>query len=195
MKDLIGPGLHETSVIAEEYPLLESFAKGLAPEFDRHSRRQGNIILQLISKDVAGVALGSSLCLQRHGNRMFACFARVVSTSLSSNRRTVQISCATCADYPRHSRLHVVVQTSRKIGRFVGCSQAQWTDRLGRRQWKENIGYHRRSLSETAMYRMKCCFGDHLKNRLIENQKTETRLRSNILNKFTHLGLPQFEWS
>ena len=46
--------------------------------------------------------------------------------------------------------------------------------RRGRRQWKKHIGYHCRSLSETAMYRMKCCFGDHLKNRLIENQKTET---------------------
>ena len=67
--------------------------------------------------------------------------------------------------------------------------------RRGRRQWKEGVGYHRRSLSETAMHRMKCCFGDHLKNRLIENQRTETRLRSKILNKFTRLGLPEFEWS
>src|SRR3990170_2285711 len=65
----------------------------------------------------------------------------------------------------------------------------------GRRQWKERIGYHRRSLSETAMYRIKSCFGDHLKNREIENQRTETRLRSKILNKFTRLGLPKFEWS
>ena len=67
--------------------------------------------------------------------------------------------------------------------------------RRGRRQWKEQVGYHRRSLSETAMYRMKCCFGDHLKNREIKNQRTETRLRSKILNKFTRLGLPEFEWS
>lgn len=67
--------------------------------------------------------------------------------------------------------------------------------RKGRRHWKESVGYHRRSLSETAMYRMKCCFGDHLKNRLLPNQRVETRLRSKILNKFTHLGLPQFEWN
>ncbi len=66
--------------------------------------------------------------------------------------------------------------------------------RRGRKAWKENIGYHRRSLSETAMYRMKCCFGDQLKNRELGNQQTETRLRSKILNHFTHLGLPQFEW-
>ncbi|KKK87888.1 hypothetical protein LCGC14_2748710 [marine sediment metagenome] len=67
--------------------------------------------------------------------------------------------------------------------------------RVGRKEWKKEVGYHRRSLAETAMYRMKCCFGDHLKNHLIENQRTETRIRSKILNKFTHLGLPQFEWS
>jgi hypothetical protein len=66
--------------------------------------------------------------------------------------------------------------------------------RLGRKRWKESVGYHRRSLSETAMHRMKCCFGDHLKNRLLPNQQTETRLRSKILNKFTRLGLPLFEW-
>lgn len=67
--------------------------------------------------------------------------------------------------------------------------------RHGRRRWKESVGYHRRSLSETAMYRMKCCFGDHLKNRLVPNQRAEARLRSKILNKFTHLGLPEFKWS
>ena len=67
--------------------------------------------------------------------------------------------------------------------------------RVGRKAWKKEVGYHRRSLAETAMYRMKCCFGDKLKNRELENQRTESRLRSKILNRFTHLGLPQFEWS
>lgn len=67
--------------------------------------------------------------------------------------------------------------------------------RVGRKEWKKEVGYHRRSLAETAMYRMKCCFGDKLKNRELENQRAESRLRSKILNRFTHLGLPQFEWS
>ena len=67
--------------------------------------------------------------------------------------------------------------------------------RQGRKAWKKNVGYHRRSLSETAMYRMKCCFGNTLKNRALKNQRTEARIRSKILNRFTHLGLPQFEWS
>jgi hypothetical protein len=66
--------------------------------------------------------------------------------------------------------------------------------RGGRRRWKESVGYHRRSLAETAMYRMKNCFGDQLKNRLTPNQQTEARVRCKILNRFTHLGLPKFEW-
>jgi hypothetical protein len=67
--------------------------------------------------------------------------------------------------------------------------------RSGRKPWKESVGYHRRSLAETAMYRLKCCFGEKLKNRELENQRTEATLRSKILNHFTHLGLPLFEWS
>jgi hypothetical protein len=67
--------------------------------------------------------------------------------------------------------------------------------RVGRKQWKKDVGYHQRSLSETAMYRIKSCFGGTLKNRELENQQTEARLRCKILNRFTHLGLPQFEWS
>ena len=66
--------------------------------------------------------------------------------------------------------------------------------RVGRKRWKEIVGYHLRSLSETAMHRMKCCFGNKLKNRELRNQRIEARLRSKILNHFTRLGLPQFEW-
>lgn len=80
---------------------------------------------------------------------------------------------------------------SRPLSRDVAIRDIR---RQGRRRWKESVGYHRRSLSETAMHRMKCCFGDHLKNRLLPNQKAESRIRCKILNKFTRLGLPQFEW-
>jgi hypothetical protein len=32
----------------------------------------------------------------------------------------------------------------------------------GRKEWKKNSGYHVRSLSETAMFRLKTIFGDNL---------------------------------
>ncbi len=80
---------------------------------------------------------------------------------------------------------------SRPLSRDEAIRQIR---RRGRSRWKQDIGYHRRSLSETAMYRMKCCFGDHLKNRLTPNQQAEARIRCKILNKFTRLGLPRFKW-
>ncbi len=67
--------------------------------------------------------------------------------------------------------------------------------RVGRKQWKKDIGYHRRSLAETAMFRIKCCFGDKLKNRELPNQRAEVRIRSRILNRSTQLGMSHFEWS
>jgi len=64
--------------------------------------------------------------------------------------------------------------------------------KYGRKGWKRRIGYHRRSLVETAMFRLKTIFGGRLKNRLIENQKAESRIRCKILNHFTILGLPDY---
>jgi Transposase DDE domain len=67
--------------------------------------------------------------------------------------------------------------------------------RLGRQRWKQQIGYHRRSLVETSMSRLKRAFGTRLKNKRFENQQTEARLRCKILNHFTQLGLPKFVWN
>lgn len=65
---------------------------------------------------------------------------------------------------------------------------------VGSRQWKTEVGYHRRSLAETTMQRMKTVFGGELKNRLLENQKAEVRVRCRILNHHTQLGLPPSRW-
>jgi len=67
--------------------------------------------------------------------------------------------------------------------------------RHGRRGWKRSSGYHRRSLIETSMSRLKQAFGPRLKNKAFAHQRTEARLRCKLLNRFTQLGLPQFRWS
>ncbi len=61
----------------------------------------------------------------------------------------------------------------------------------GRQAWKKQSGYHMRSLSETAMFRLKTIFGDDLSARLIETQTTQALIRCAALNKMTHLGMPQ----
>ena len=61
----------------------------------------------------------------------------------------------------------------------------------GRKAWKENSGYHVRSLAETTMFRLKTIFGNGLSARLIETQTTQALIRCMALNKMTHLGMPQ----
>jgi hypothetical protein len=61
---------------------------------------------------------------------------------------------------------------------------------IGRKAWKVETGYHRRSLAETTMYRMKTIFGDDLQSREEERQKTEVAIRCAALNRMTHLGMP-----
>lgn len=62
--------------------------------------------------------------------------------------------------------------------------------KIGRKQWKEQIGYHVRSMGENAYYRWKTIFGDKLNARKIENQITEARIKAAILNKMRNLGMP-----
>jgi hypothetical protein len=61
---------------------------------------------------------------------------------------------------------------------------------IGPAAWKVEAGYHRRSLAETAMVRLKTLFGDHLSSRSKEGQQTEGAIRCAALNRMTRLGLP-----
>lgn len=65
---------------------------------------------------------------------------------------------------------------------------------IGRKLWKICSGYHERSLVETTMFRIKKIFGEGLKSRSMEAQKTEVFCKSIIINKMNKLGMPKFEW-
>jgi len=60
----------------------------------------------------------------------------------------------------------------------------------GRKEWKKRAGYHRRSLAENAMYRLKQLFGDRLASRLFGTQVTEVHVRIAAMNTMTYLGMP-----
>ena len=62
--------------------------------------------------------------------------------------------------------------------------------KVGRKEWKRESNYHRRSLAETQVFRFKTIFGDRLQTRQIDNQFNELILKSAILNRMTHLGMP-----
>lgn len=73
--------------------------------------------------------------------------------------------------HPRDANLRMVRKTSRK-------------------QWKEETGYHLRSLAETAVFRFKTIFGGALSARKLANQKMEVAIKTSILNIMKNLGMP-----
>lgn len=73
--------------------------------------------------------------------------------------------------HPRDENLRTIRQTTRK-------------------QWKQDVGYHTRSLVETTMFRFKTIFGDKLNARNYKNQITECLLSLSILNRMTTIGMP-----
>lgn len=62
--------------------------------------------------------------------------------------------------------------------------------RIGRKKWKQESGYHRRSLAETAVFRFKIIFGNTLSTRTLPRQMTEARVKAAALNRMTQLGMP-----
>lgn len=62
---------------------------------------------------------------------------------------------------------------------------------VGRQQWKKEVGYHRRSLSEVNMYRYKTIFGGKLRAREPQYEENEVRLKCRILNQFVAIGMPK----
>ena len=60
---------------------------------------------------------------------------------------------------------------------------------LGRRLWKRWSGYHRRSLAETAMSRLKR-LGERLAAHDPARQVAEVQIRCAILNTYNRLGMP-----
>ncbi len=59
------------------------------------------------------------------------------------------------------------------------------------KHWKQRYGYYKRSLSETAMYRVKQLLGGKLSLRDYNIQVGETYTMIKALNKLTGLGMPE----
>ena len=60
----------------------------------------------------------------------------------------------------------------------------------GRLGWQKAVGYGRRSLGETAVFRYKTIIGRRLRARTLSSQKTEARVACSVLNRMTRLGMP-----
>ena len=74
-----------------------------------------------------------------------------------------------------------------EIGGFGGGEE-------GRKLWKKLKGYHRRSLVETAMYRIKQLTGCNLRSREWRRQCSESYVKCLVINKMNSLGMPKGVW-
>jgi transposase len=66
--------------------------------------------------------------------------------------------------------------------------------RHGRKKWKREANYHRRSLAETTMFRQKAIFGGKVRARKFENQAVEILLQCVALNRMIQIAKPDSVW-
>ncbi|MDX2239469.1 MAG: IS5 family transposase, partial [Leptolyngbyaceae cyanobacterium bins.302] len=60
----------------------------------------------------------------------------------------------------------------------------------GRKRWKRDSGYHRRSIAETTMFRFKTIFGGNLSARNFDNQAVELFIKCAALNRMIQIAKP-----
>lgn len=60
----------------------------------------------------------------------------------------------------------------------------------GRKRWKLDSGYHRRSIAETTMFRFKTIFGGNLSARQFDNQAVELFIKCAALNRMIQIAKP-----
>lgn len=97
---------------------------------------------------------------------------------------------------PQHN---AVTSEERKCNKKKACAKAvakrdeaiEGVRSLGRKEWKHQIGYHRRSLAETGMFRVKTILGRRLSCHHLENQIVESRIWCSVLNTMTLQGMPE----
>ena len=77
-----------------------------------------------------------------------------------------------------------------KAERLIRDENLRRIRQVGRKQWKEESRYHRRSLAETQMFRVKMIFGERVSARQFAGQATQVLVRCAALNTMTHLGMP-----
>ncbi len=92
---------------------------------------------------------------------------------------------------PPRKNAHIWQHGNSKEERLKRDENLRYIRKHGRRPWKEDTGYHIRSLAETILSRLKTIFGDKLSARLLQTQTTQALIRCLALNRMSQLGMPE----
>jgi hypothetical protein len=94
------------------------------------------------------------------------------------------------AAIPPQKRAKIWQHGNTKSERHIRDENLRAIRRKGRREWKRESGYHRRSLAEAQVFRVKTIFGERVSARSFEGQAAQLLVRCATLNRMTHLGMP-----
>jgi IS5 family transposase len=94
------------------------------------------------------------------------------------------------AAIPPQKRARIWQHGNTKAERHIRDENLRAIRRTGRAQWKRDGNYHRRSLAETAVFRVKMIFGERVGARSFDGQAAQLLVRCAALNRMTHLGMP-----
>ena len=61
---------------------------------------------------------------------------------------------------------------------------------FGRAKWKRLVGYHRRSIAETTMFRFKTAFSGKVSSRKMNRQVNELKVQCLVLNRMIQVAKP-----
>jgi IS5 family transposase len=94
------------------------------------------------------------------------------------------------AAIPPQKKARIWQHGNTKAERHIRDENLRAIRRTGRREWKRESGYHRRSLAETQVFRVKMIFGERVRARSFDGQAAQLLVRCAALNRMTHLGMP-----
>jgi DDE family transposase len=94
------------------------------------------------------------------------------------------------AAIPPQKRARIWQHGNTKAERLLRDENLREIRKKGRREWKRESGYHRRSLAETQVFRVKTIFGERVSARSFDGQAAQMLVRCAALNRMTHLGMP-----
>lgn len=94
------------------------------------------------------------------------------------------------ATIPPRKSAKIWQHANSKAERLIRDENLRAIRKAGRAAWKQACGYHRRSLAETAMSRLKRILGPTISARSFPGQMAEIIIRCTILNKLHQLGTP-----
>lgn len=81
----------------------------------------------------------------------------------------------------KEERRKIFAQRDEAISYFE-ANKINGSTQMARKNWKKLVGYHQRSLVETAMFRIKAHTGSWLKSKNSKNMTTETKIKCKLLN-------------